>query len=655
MNGARNASAAAGARWVLLGLLMLALTPAGGGSEFMPTSATASVPEPGRAGVRLSDSAPRRVLSDPLHLDSLLAAASDEAREIERAAMLARHAATRELEGVDLKLRGAIDQASSDRGEVQRRSAQVQEAIEQMLNDSPSPWGSVVGFTAGLLGSLAGVDGLLNVGIASGLRTGVETGSWEKGVFALGIGVGAAYVAQEVGGLLTTGPATDTESSWLQDLFSRRPGNEVVSDLGADAAFLIATETGDQIAELFTTVPGEVDIPRIAKGALTDYASSVPRDVEAPALAAGVRPSGMKQHAVLAEQERGEEDHTTNRERIFHSDLVVEANFAGKDAVAVLRRELLERDEVAIRQIRRVVQGRRAELGITVAALVADIETQRVLVEEYHRIRELKENQGGGLFGSIVKLVVGGIGTLGGGPLLGAALSGAVGAALYTDDTGEILAAAGYAVGIKAGQIGASHALVELLDRADDDPLLHADTMAAIDHTAALAPTPLGATPPATATTALSPPATLGDGAAPASSPSPAAATARPAPGMSIEQNDRLHRRPFRAGVSTRDLGWSPELRQEFVLDTSQKLGKELAVSAIPGVGTAKLTVKAVTWAARSRRVRKWVLNVVCATTLLVTTEQLPGQLVTDARRRVQVERLLDVRLRERKRTTRCR
>ena len=682
----RNAkSAVAGTTVLLLGLLVLALTSAGGGDQFMTTSATASVPQPARAGVRLSDSAPWRVLSDPLRLDSLLAAASDAAREIERAGVLDRYAESRMLEGVDLQLRGAVDRARSDRDEVQRRSAQAQEAIEQMLNDSnPSPWASLVGFTASFLGSLAGVDAVLNAGIATGLRTGVETGSWEQGVFALGIGVGATYVSQEVGGLFR-GPGTDAgpSPSFLQDLISRRPANEVLSDLGANAAYQIVTETGNQIAQRFTTtVPGEFDIPRIAKGALADYASSayasgVPRDVGAPAHAASTfRTVAPGREAVLAAQERGEEGHATNRGRIFTPDLVVSASFAGKDAVAVLRRDLLERDEVAIRQIRRVVQGRQAVLGITMAALAADIETHEKLLEEYHRVRELKENQGGGLFGSIVKLVVGAVGTLGGGPVLGAALSGALGAALYTDDTAEILAAAGFAAGVKVGQIGVSHAVEELLDRAEDDPLLLADTMAASDHTAALVPStrnaptpppaPLRPTPPAAATTALPPPATLGGGTAPASSPSPAAATARPTQGVSIEQNDRLHRRPFRADVSTRDLEWSDELRQEFVIDTSQELGKELVLSAIPGVGAVKWTGKAVTWAARSPRARKWILKFVCAANLVVTTEQLvtgedrnvrmPSQLVTDGRRRDKAERLRDARLREKgKRTTRCR
>ena len=75
------------------------------------------------------------------------------------------------------------------------------------------------------------------------------------------------------------------------------------------------------------------------------------------------------------------------------------------------------------------------------------VEAYEERLAEYQRFREEMENRGGGLFGTVLSLVGSVAGTMLGGPLLGAALAGAVGTVVNGGNVGEALVSAGFNAG----------------------------------------------------------------------------------------------------------------------------------------------------------------------------------------------------------------
>ena len=167
--------------------------------------------------------------------DQVLATARQAARMKERESLLALHGTTRRTSHQVMLWEAEIDRTGADIESVRRATDQLKADFHRLVKEDREGGSrhGLVGMFTGLalntLGPLVGVDAVLNIAVSAGVRTAIDTGSFEEAVTAMGVAAGAAFV-------------WDALSHEVPETA------RTLSTLAGDLSGLILTEAGNAIA-----------------------------------------------------------------------------------------------------------------------------------------------------------------------------------------------------------------------------------------------------------------------------------------------------------------------------------------------------------------------------------------------------------------------
>ena len=418
----------------------------------------------------------RRHATAVFGFESLLQVFADQ-RDIER--FVETYTITRE---VSARWRHALTRAAQET-EIENLFADIVEAQEayeelaaeyrRLAEEADSRGAGLLGMVASLaanfvVSAIPGSGPVLGAAVGSGFNKAINGGSFGEVLFAMGLAAGASFVAQEVSEVILADAAPMTDRS----AGPSKARLDLASAGATVAGFAVAQVGGEFERALFavpsialpTDAPAAASITRrwtTVEPAVADlYQSSANafRQLSAGLLGAGAWPvaspgfdafSGMP----LASPPRTLSDRAWNARHLqgdFQSAL-------GGDALLVVHRvqRQLERP-IEAHRIRRDLTAR-ARRGLDRAAREAEainlsddrdkvVEDYERLLAEYQRFLEEIENRGGP-FGAVFSVVSSVVGTMLGGPFLGAALAGAVGTLATSGNIGEALVSAGFNAG----------------------------------------------------------------------------------------------------------------------------------------------------------------------------------------------------------------
>ena len=365
-----------------------------------------------------------------------------------------------------------VDNLYSDIVEIEEAYEELAAEYNRLAREANDRGAGLLGMVASLgvnivVSAIPGAGPVLGSAVASGFYKAIDGGTFGEVLFAMGLAAGASTVAGEVSEAVLDGAQPTTGSTGP----SQATINLAYAG-GSVAAFPLSL-AGSEFSRILSAAPSRSFSPRALAPAadtragplvghrtpdLDQVVESALRRLSAEVSGAEAAPGGATRPdpAVSTAQAR--------RTRSL-SERVWSARQSGAPqpvlsgdsllVISAMQREI-EKPVVA-RQVHQELIAR-AQRGLermareTAAINLSDdrdraVEAYQELLAAYQQLQEDISKRGGGLFGAICSLVGSVVGTMLGGPFLGAAFAGAIGTIAAGGHVGEALVMAGFTAG----------------------------------------------------------------------------------------------------------------------------------------------------------------------------------------------------------------
>lgn len=407
--------------------------------------------------------------SPALTLQRLMAIFADQ-RAIDRAVEGASIAAA-----LNHRFNDALRRAHLD-GDMGRRLMDLEEArrvfdamateYERLVADARAGrdaglFGLLLEFAGQALGGITGgVGQFLLPAVGAGLHRAADGGSLGEVLFTMGLYAGAAFESQQLEALLRD-PSTSAHHLALANarVAAYEGASVAFNSVPAGVASKETVSTFPSVDEADAEIRAVAPAPRMWAGPparlspIADRrADMVPwleaviwSAVDSPGFASATRPPSLWAAATSARWRRGRRDPGSS---VLTPGLLLRVR--QKLRVGVER--LVETERVAHElqtRARTVVEriGQEVELGEIDVAVEEQERANALLVAHLERLRAAYSRQSSGFLGAGAGLLVGFVGSMVGGPFLGAALAGGIGTALNGGGPSAVLLAAGVSTG----------------------------------------------------------------------------------------------------------------------------------------------------------------------------------------------------------------
>ena len=367
-----------------------------------------------------------------------------------------------------------IDNLYTDVVEIQEAYEKLAAEYERLAEEANDRGAGLLGMVASLavnivVSAIPGAGPVLGSAVASGFNKAINGGSFGEVLFAMGLAAGASFVAQEVSESILEGaqPATAGSAGPSQATIN-------LADAGGSVAAFPVSQAGTEFLNVLFAAPSRSfspealpaaadtrarpmivhrtpDLEQVVEGALRRLSAGVSEAGDAPV--AAVRPDAAV-GAPQASRARSLSDRVWAAKQVQGG---FQPALSGDSLLVIhaMQREI-ERPLVAYQILQelhaRARRGRERMARETEANNLSDDRDQAVeayedILAAYQQLQEDISNRGGGLFGAVCSIVGNVVGTMLGGPLLGAAFAGAIGTIANGGHVGEALVMAGFNAG----------------------------------------------------------------------------------------------------------------------------------------------------------------------------------------------------------------
>ena len=369
-----------------------------------------------------------------------------------------------------------IDHIHTDVVEIQEAYEELHAEYERLAEEANDRGAGLLGMIASLavnmvVSAIPGAGPVLGSAVAAGFSKAINGGSFGEVLFAMGLAAGASFVAQEVSEAMLP----DAE---LVENGSVAPPSQAMlnqASAGAAVAGFSVSQPGTEFMRMLSQVPSPTFSPQLIAATadprgrpmvvrrtsdLEQAVGNALRRLSAGASEAGPAPDAAPRPDVARRGPQASGARSLS-DRVWAARQV-EGGFqpalSGDSLLVIhaLQREIekllfaYQVDRELNMRVRRGLERmvREAEAINLSADREQAVEAYEDLLAAYEQLREDIRNRGGGLFGAICSLVGTVVGTLIGGPFLGAAFAGAIGVIANGGHVGEALVMAGFNTGV---------------------------------------------------------------------------------------------------------------------------------------------------------------------------------------------------------------
>ena len=384
-----------------------------------------------------------------------------------------------------------IDHLHTDVVEIQEAYEELAAEYERLAEEANDRGAGLLGMVASLavnmvVSAIPGAGTVLGSAVAAGFSKAINGGSFGEVLFAMGLAAGASFVAQEVSEAMLP----DAES--IANGSVQPPSQTMINraSAGAAVAGFSVSQPGEEFMRVLTRIPSPTFSPQLiattadTRGRpmvvrrtsdLEQVVGDALRRLSARASEAGAAPDAVpRPDAALRAPRAGGARSLSDRvwaarqvqggfQPALSGDSLLVVDRLQREIEKLLFAYQVDRELIvrALRWLERM--GREAEAINLSADREQAVEAYEELLAAYEQLRDDIRNRGGGLLGAICSLVGTVVGTLIGGPLLGAAFAGAIGAIANGGHVGEALVMAGFNAGVTYGYSVAVPALRNVL------------------------------------------------------------------------------------------------------------------------------------------------------------------------------------------------
>ena len=369
-----------------------------------------------------------------------------------------------------------IDHIHTDVVEIQEAYEELHAEYERLAEEANDRGAGLLGMIASLavnmvVSAIPGAGPVLGSAVAAGFSKAINGGSFGEVLFAMGLAAGASFVAQEVSEAML--PDAESVANGSVPPPSQAMLNQ--ASAGAAVAGFSVSQPGTEFMRELSQVPSPTFSPQLIAATadprgrpmvvrrtsdLEQAVGNALRRLSAGASEAGPAPDAAPRPDVARRGPQASGARSLS-DRVWAARQVqggFQPALSGDSLLVIhaLQREIekllfaYQVDRELNMRVRRGLERmvREAEaINLSVDREQA-VEAYEDLLAAYEQLREDIRNRGGGLFGAICSLVGTVVGTLIGGPFLGAAFAGAIGTIANGGHVGEALVMAGFNTGV---------------------------------------------------------------------------------------------------------------------------------------------------------------------------------------------------------------